>query len=261
MMRSLWTAASGMAAQQFKIDLTSNNIANVNTAGFKKSRVEFQDLLYQRVRFAGSPITAGAQIPTGIEVGHGVRPVATQKIFTPGPVTQTDNPLDLMIEGAGFFRILLPDGREVYTRDGGFKTDSEGRIVTSDGFLLADDITIPEDALEISVSTDGLVLVQRADGSITEAGDIQLALFVNPAGLSSFGRNLYVATDASGAATAVPPGMDGAGLIAQGYIEMSNVDIVEEMVSMIISQRAYESNSRAIQASDDMLQTANNLRR
>lgn len=261
MMRALWTAASGMTAQQLRIDTTANNIANVNTTGFKKSRVEFQDLLYQRMRFAGSPITAGSQIPTGIEVGHGVRPVATQKVFRQGPFTQTDNPLDVVIEGDGFFQIEMPDGTIAYTRDGGFKKDSEGRIVTSDGFPLADILPIPEDALEVSIATDGWVTVLRSDGQMEQLGQIELALFVNPAGLSSFGRNLYVATAASGDPNVGPPGEGGRGLLAQGFLEMSNVEIVEEMVNMIISQRAYESNSRAIQASDDMLQTANNLRR
>lgn len=262
MMRSLWTAASGMTAQQFNIDTISNNLANVNTSGFKKSRVDFQDLLYQTNRFAGTPITQGAQIPTGIQMGHGVRPVATQKIFTTGTFKQTDNPLDLAIEGDGFFQILMADGTVAYTRDGAFKQDGEGRIVTSDGFTLEPEIIIPEDAVEITIGTDGTVSVMlTGDSEPQTIGMIELVRFVNPAGLSSFGRNLFVATAASGPPMVGTPGLDGFGIVAQSYLEMSNVQVVEEMVNMIISQRAYESNSKAIQASDDMLQTANNLRR
>lgn len=262
MMRSLWTAASGMTAQQFNIDTISNNLANVNTTGFKRSRVDFQDLLYQTHRFAGTPITEGAQIPTGIQMGHGVRPVATQKIFTTGTIQQTDNALDIAIEGDGFFQILMPDGTVAYTRDGAFKQDSEGRVVTSDGFVLEPEIIIPEDAVELTIGTDGTVAVMlTGDSEPQHIGTIELARFVNPAGLSSFGRNLFVATAASGQPMIGTPGLDGFGVVAQSYLEFSNVQVVEEMVNMIISQRAYESNSKAIQASDDMLQTANNLRR
>jgi len=262
MMRSLWTAASGMSAQQFNIDTISNNLANVNTGGFKRSRVDFQDLLYQTLRFAGTPTTQGAQIPTGIQMGHGVRPVATQKIFTQGTFKQTDNPLDIVIEGQGFFQILLPDGSIAYTRDGAFKKDAEGRLVTSDGFPLEPEIIVPEDAVEITIGSDGTVSVILTNQDEPQnIGNIELARFVNPAGLSSFGRNLFIATAASGPPIIGTPGLDGFGIVAQGYLELSNVQVVEEMVNMIISQRAYESNSKAIQASDDMLQTANNLRR
>mgnify|MGYP000539276309 FL=1 len=262
MMRALWTAASGMNGQQYKIDNTANNLANVNTTGFKKSRVDFQDLLYQTVRYAGTPVTAGAQIPTGIQIGHGVRPVATQKLFTQGTFQQTDNPLDLVIEGDGFFQVLLPDGSVRYTRDGAFKRDSDGRLVTSDGFPLEPEIRIDDDALSVNIGSDGTVSVQMAgeDTPVTIA-KIQLARFVNPAGLKSEGRNLYAATAASGNPIVGEPGLDGFGNIAQGYLEMSNVQVVEEMVSMIVAQRAYETNSKAIQAADEMLQTANNLRR
>lgn len=262
MMRSLYTAASGMVGQQLKIDTISNNLANVNTVGYKKSRVDFQDLLYHTVRFAGTPVTAGAQVPTGIQIGHGVRPAATQKIFTQGTFQQTDNPLDLIIEGQGFFQILLPDGQIGYSRDGAFKKDSDGRVVTSDGFPLEPEIVIPEDAVSVSVGSDGTVSVMRAGGNEPEnIGEIQLARFVNPAGLKSDGRNLFSSTASSGEAIVGVAGLDGFGVIAQGFIEMSNVQVVEEMVSMIVAQRAYETNSKAIQASDDMLQTANNLRR
>lgn len=262
MMRSLWTAASGMAGQQFTVDTIANNLANVNTAGFKKSRVDFQDLLYQTLRFAGTPVTAGAEIPTGIQVGHGVRPVATVKIFSQGTFRETNNPLDLVIEGDGFFQILLPDGTVAYTRDGAFKKDSEGRIVTSDGFVLEPEIIVPPDAIEISVGTDGTVSVVRVGGGEPEQiGRIELARFVNPAGLRNYGRNLFLATAASGPPIVGQPGLDGFGAIAQGFLEMSNVQVVEEMVNLILAQRAYDANSKAIQASDDMLQSANNLRR
>lgn len=262
MMRALWTAASGMNGQQYKIDTTANNLANVNTTGFKKSRVDFQDLLYQTVRHAGTPVTAGAQIPTGIQVGHGVRPVATQKIFTPGPSQQTDNTYDIAIEGDGFFQVLLPDGTVSYTRDGAFKRDSDGRLVTSDGFPMEPEVRIDDDALSVNIGSDGTVSVQVAgDDRPIEVAKIALARFVNPAGLRNDGRNLYSSTAASGEAIVGEAGLDGFGNLAQGYLEMSNVQVVEEMVSMIVAQRAYETNSKAIQAADDMLQTANNLRR
>lgn len=262
MMRSLWTAASGMIAQQFNIDSIANNLANVNTVGFKRSRVDFQDLLYQTVRYAGSPVSAGAQLPTGIQVGHGVRPVSTERIFTTGTFKQTDNPLDLLIEGDGFFQVLLPDGTTAYTRDGALKIDGQGRLVTSDGFTLQPEITIPADAVSINVGTDGTVTVLVSGSNQPQnLGQIRLARFINPAGLRSLGRNLFAATAASGAPQEGTPGLDGLGNIAQGYLEMSNVQVVEEMVNMILAQRAYEVNSRAIQASDEMLQTANNLRR
>ncbi|NLV90973.1 MAG: flagellar basal-body rod protein FlgG [Firmicutes bacterium] len=263
MMRSLWTAASGMMGQQLSIDTMANNLANVNTTGYKKSRVDFQDLLYQSSRYAGTPVAAGAQIPTGIQTGHGVRPVATQKIFTQGTFKQTDNPLDLVIEGEGFFQVLRPDGTIAYTRDGAFKKDGEGRIVTSDGFPLWPEIIIPDDAVSVNVGTDGTVSVQRAgiDDVPQRAGQIELVRFVNPAGLRNLGRNLLAASVASGQPIVGYPDLDGFGAIANGYLEMSNVQVVEEMVNMIVAQRAYETNSKAIQASDDMLQTANNLRR
>jgi flagellar basal-body rod protein FlgG len=262
MMRSLWIAASGMTGQQFNIDTISNNLANVNTAGYKRSRVDFQDLLYQTIRVAGTPATTGAQVPTGIQIGHGVRQVATQKIFTQGAFKQTDNPFDLVIEGDGFFQVLLPDGNVAYTRDGAFKKDSQGRLVTSDGFPLEPEIVIPNGAASISVAADGTVTaILNGQDEPESIGTIELARFVNPAGLRSWGRNLYLPSAGSGEAMVGTPGLDGLGSLAQGFVEMSNVQVVEEMVNMIISQRAYESNSKAIQASDDMLQTANNLRR
>ncbi|MGI6083272.1 MAG: flagellar basal-body rod protein FlgG [Limnochordia bacterium] len=262
MMRSLWIAASGMAGQQFNIDNIANNLANVNTAGYKKSRVDFQDLLYQTIRVAGTPATTGAQVPTGIQIGHGVRQVATQKIFTQGAFKQTDNPLDLVIEGDGFLQVLLPDGTVAYTRDGALKKDSLGRLVTSDGFPLEPEIVIPDGTVSVSVASDGWVtVILSGQDRPQEIGRIELARFVNPAGLRSWGRNLYLPSAGSGEPIVGTPGLEGLGSIAQGFVEMSNVQVVEEMVNMIMSQRAYESNSKAIQASDDMLQTANNLRR
>jgi len=262
MMRSLWTAGSGMIAQQLNIDNIANNLANVNTTGYKKSRIDFQDLLYQTTRAAGTPVIQGAQVPTGIQIGHGVRPVSTQKIFTQGEFKPTDGPLDILIEGEGFFQVLLPDGSVAYTRDGAFKRDGEGKVVNSDGFPLAPELEIPEDATDISISTDGNISI-RIKGSDTpqSIGQIELVKFVNAAGLKSIGRNLYKATAASGEPILGIPGLDGFGTIAHGYLEMSNVQVVEEMVSMIVAQRAYEVNSKAIQAADEMLLTANNLRR
>jgi flagellar basal-body rod protein FlgG len=262
MIRSLWTAASGMQAQTLNIDVISNNLANVNTTGFKRSRADFQDLLYETMRPPGVASSADTQVPTGIQVGHGTRSVATQKIFLQGDFQHTQNELDLAIEGNGLFQIMQPNGNVAYTRSGSFKIDGEGRIVTSDGYPLEPEMTIPTDTMAISIGTDGTVSVlQAGDTEPTEVGTITLARFVNPAGLSSIGRNLYLPTAASGEEVTGTPGQDGFGTIAQGYLEMSNVSVVDEMVNMITAQRAYEINSKAIQASDDMLQVANNLRR
>lgn len=262
MIRSLWTAASGMNSQQQNIDVISNNLANVNTTGFKKSRVHFQDLMYQVLREAGAPTTQGTQVPAGIEIGNGVRVTDTQKILTQGSFQGTGNALDLVIEGDGFFQILLPDGNIAYTRDGSFKRDNLGRVVTSDGFFVYPEVYIPEDATSVAVAADGTIAVLLAGDELPqEVGQIELARFINPAGLSSEGRNLFSTTLASGDPIIGNPGSQGLGNISQGYLEMSNVQIVEEMVGMISAQRAYELNSRAIQASDEMLQTANQLRR
>jgi flagellar basal-body rod protein FlgG len=262
MIRSLWTAASGMQAQTLNIDVISNNLANVNTTGFKRSRADFQDLLYETMRPPGVASSADTQVPTGIQVGHGTRSVATQKIFLQGDFQHTQNELDLAIEGNGLFQIMQPNGNVAYTRSGSFKIDGEGRIVTSDGYPLEPEMTIPTDTMAISIGTDGTVSVlQAGDTEPTEVGTITLARFVNPAGLSSIGRNLYLPTAASGEEVTGTPGQDGFGTIAQGYLEMSNVSVVDEMVNMITAQRAYESNSKAIQAADDMLQLANNIKR
>ena len=262
MIRSLWTAASGMQAQTSNIDVISNNLANVNTAGFKRSRVDFQDLLYETMRPPGTSTPGGGQVPTGIQIGHGTRTVATQKIFIQGDFQHTQNELDMAIEGDGFFQIVQGNGDIAYTRSGNFKIDSEGRLVSPDGFLMEPEITIPSDAMAISIGTDGTVSVLQPGQSVpAEVGSIELARFVNPAGLQSMGRNLYAQTAASGDPISGTPGEDGYGTIAQGYLEMSNVSVVDEMVNMITAQRAYEINSKAIQAADDMLQAANNLKR
>lgn len=262
MMPALWTAGSGMRAQQMMIDTISNNLANVNTVGFKKSRVDFQDLLYQTMRGAGTPSVRGSLIPVGVQLGHGVRPAATQKVFTEGDIRPSDNPLDMVIEGDGFFRILMPDGEVAYTRDGTFKVDSEGRMVTTDGFPVEPEIVIPADAKSVTISADGTVSVLLPGQNEPQVlGQLMLTKFINPAGLESIGRNLYRSTPATGDPVDGTPGIDGFGSISQGYLEMANVQVVEEMVNMIVAQRAYEVNAKAIQASDEMLQLANNLRR
>lgn len=262
MMRALWTAGTGMVAQQANIDVISNNLANVNTTGFKKSRTDFQDLMYQTIRQAGSTTGPDTQLPTGIQIGHGVRQVSTQKLYTEGSMQQTGNSLDVAIEGDGFFQITMPDGTVAYTRDGSFKKDSQGQIVTSEGFPLEPQITIPPTATDVSISSDGRVTA-TIPGQTTpqDLGQLQLARFVNPAGLESMGRNLLKETAASGTPTVASPGTDGAGTMVQKYLEMSNVQVVEEMVNMIVAQRAYEINSKAITTADEMLGQAANLKR
>lgn len=262
MLRSLWISSTGMEAQQLHIDMISNNLANVNTVGFKRSRADFEDLLYQDVKIPGAASSPTTQIPTGIQIGLGVRPVATQKIFTMGNFQKTGNTLDLAIEGDGFFQITTPDGSIAYTRDGTFKLNKDGNIVTSDGYLIEPSLTIPSDATSITVSSDGIVSVSRAGSSTPEeVGNIELARFINPAGLKAVGRNLFLQTDSSGDSQTGVPGKSGLGTITQGFVEMSNVSVIEEMVNMIVAQRAYELNSKSIQTADDMLQIANNLKR
>jgi flagellar basal-body rod protein FlgG len=262
MIRSMWSAASGMQAQSLNIDVIANNLANVTTTGFKRSRAEFQDLLYETMRPAGSASSETTQVPTGIQLGHGTRPVAVSKLFSGGELQLTKNELDLAIEGDGFFQITQPNGTTAYTRAGAFKLDSEGRIVNPDGFLLDPEISIPADAISVTVGMDGTVSVLQAGESASrEIGTIQLARFVNPAGLQSIGKNLLLATEASGDAVSGTAGQDSFGTIAQGFLELSNVNVVDEMVNMITAQRAYETNSKVVQASDDMLQIANNLKR
>jgi len=259
---SLWTAATGMEAQQLNIDVISNNLANVNTTGFKKSRVDFQDLLYQTIRPAGTTEGTGDQVPTGIQVGLGTRPAATQKMFTQGDFQKSDNPLDLVIEGDGFFAITMSNGETAYTRDGTFKLNSDGAMVTSDGYALDPQIKIPSNASNPSVGADGTVsVILPGQAEPQKVGTITIAKFANPAGLDSLGRNLFSPTAASGEANSGTAGADGFGTLASGFIEMSNVKVVEEMVNMIIAQRAYEINAKAIQTSDEMLNIANSLRR
>lgn len=262
MIRALWTAASGMQSQQKNIDVVANNLANVNTAGFKKSRADFQDLMYQNLKSTGSPSTNTTQVPTGIQVGLGSRLAAVTKIFTSGDFTQTGNELDIAIEGDGFFQVQNPDGSTGYSRAGTFKRDSTGRVVTSDGYPLIPEVVIPSNATKINIGNDGTVSVQQAgQNAPASIGTIQLASFANPAGLAAQGKNLFLPSDSSGAATTGTPGQNGLGTITQGFLEMSNVSVMEEMVNMIVGQRAYEINSKAVQAADEMLQTANNLRR
>ncbi|MBT0663949.1 flagellar basal-body rod protein FlgG [Geobacter pelophilus] len=262
MIRALWTAASGMQAQQTNIDVVANNLANVNTAGFKKSRADFQDLMYQNLKTTGAPSTNTTQIPSGIQIGLGTKVAAVTKLFTPGNVNQTGNELDIAIEGEGFFQVQMPDGSTAYTRSGTWKKDSQGRVVTSDGYPMTPEIVVPNNATQITIGNDGTVSVmQSGQNTPTNVGTIQLATFSNPTGLSSLGKNLFVNTDASGAATTGTAGQNGVGTLAQGFLEMSNVSVMEEMVQMIIGQRAYETNSKAVQAADEMLQQANNLKR
>ena len=262
MIRSLWTAATGMEAQQQNMDVIANNLANVNTTGFKKSRVDFQDLLYQTMRTAGAAETEGNMIPTGIQVGLGVRPGSVQKINTEGDVSNTGNQLDVLIEGDGFFQVVLPNGGYAYTRDGSFKTDGNGRLVTSDGYAVWPEINIPKNITSVSIGAEGAVSGKEDGATDTTAlGELKIAKFQNPAGLTSIGRNLLMQSPASGEAEEGTPGQNGYGSLSQGCLEMSNVKIVEEMVNMIVAQRAYEVNSKSIQTADDMLSIANQLRR
>ncbi|MBE7421506.1 MAG: flagellar basal-body rod protein FlgG [Zoogloeaceae bacterium] len=254
MIRSLWIAKTGLDAQQTQLDVTSNNLANVSTNGFKRARAVFEDLLYQTLRQPGASSSAQTQIPSGLQIGTGVRPVATERIFTQGNLTQTGNSLDVAIQGEGFFQIQLPDGTLGYTRDGAFQKDSQGQIVTANGYPLSPAITIPSNALSISIGSDGVVTVlQSGSPTPVQIGQIQLASFVNTGGLQSMGMNLFLETASSGTATPNTPGTNGVGLLNQNYVETSNVNVVEELVNMITTQRAYEINSRAIQTSDQML--------
>jgi flagellar basal-body rod protein FlgG len=263
MIRALFTAATGMIGQQMNIDTIANNLANVNTTGFKKSRVNFQDLLYETIRPAGAQTSAGTTIPEGIQIGHGVRPSAISKIFTPGAAIQTGNALDMMIEGHGFFQVQLPDGTIAYTRDGAFKMDADGNVVTVDGYQLEPAITVPVDSELITIGPDGAISSRvPGDNTPQPLGNLELVRFPNPAGLdASLGRNLLLENEASGPPTPGQPGLDGVGNLVQGFLENSNVQTVEEILQLIIAQRAYEANSKVIQTSDEMLQTANNVRR
>jgi flagellar basal-body rod protein FlgG len=262
MLRAMRTAASGMYAQKLNVDNISNNLANVNTTGFKKSKLEFQDVLYQVYRMAGATAQEGAEVPVELQIGYGARVVASQRIFTQGDLNSTGNAFDVAVDGDGFFMIEMPDGTTAFTRDGAFKLSNEGQLVTSDGYPLASAITIPAEAEEISIGVDGTVTVRNAgETEVTDVGQILLAKFLNPAGLTAVGRNLYRQTTASGDYVEGVAGEEGLGQIRQGYLEVSNVETVEEMVNLIIAQRAYEINSKAIQTAEDMTQIANNLKR
>ncbi len=261
MIRALFTAATGMEAEQTKIDNISHNLANVNTAGYKRGRVDFQDLLYETIKMPGLTAFVGSENPTGIQIGQGTRVVAISKIHSQGGFHETQNELDLAVEGDGLFQITLPDGTIAYTRSGSFKINSTGTIVNSDGYTLDPAVTIPDDTLRINIGSDGTVSVLTAGTETpTEVGNIELVKFINPAGLRAVGRNLFLPTQASGTPVPGTPGETGLGTIAQGFLENSNVNIAEEMVNMIIAQRAYETNSKVIQSANEMLQTANQLR-
>jgi flagellar basal-body rod protein FlgG len=260
MLRSLYSSASGMQSQQLNLDVISNNLANVNTTGFKKSKIEFQDLLYQTYRAPGSEQGGGNLLPTGMHVGHGTRAVATSKIFTTGDLTHTGEQLDVAIQGDGFFEVQLADGTRAYTRDGALKRASDGRVTTSDGLVVQSGFQpIPTGTTDITISGSGDVSTRGSNG--TQTFKVTLVRFANPSGLESIGRNLYRETPASGTAEIGNSGENGFGTLEQGYLEMSNVKVVEEMVNMIIAQRAYEVNAKSVQAADEMMQLSNNLRR
>ena len=259
MIRSLYIAQTGLEAQQTQMDVIANNLANVNTTGFKKSRAVFQDLLYQNLRQPGAQSSQNTQYPSGLQLGTGVRPVATERIMTQGNLTQTGNSLDVAINGQGFFQILKPDGTIAYTRDGTFQLNNQGQLVTSSGYVLQPPVTIPPGAQTVTIGNDGTVSVTLAGQSAPQqVGSIQLANFLNPTGLQSIGDNLYLQTASSGAPTTGQPTFNGLGSLQQGYLETSNVNVVAELVNMISTQRAYEINSKAVQTSDQMLQYVNN---
>jgi flagellar basal-body rod protein FlgG len=260
MIRSLWISKTGLDAQQTQMDVISNNLANVSTAGFKRSRAVFEDLLYQTIRQPGAQSSQQTQLPSGLQIGTGVHPVATERIFTQGNLQKTDNNLDVAIQGNGFLQVLLPDGTTAYTRDGSFQVDSAGQLVTASGYTVQPAITIPANAQSITIARDGTVSVtQPGVATPTQVGTLQLATFVNPVGLESKGENLFVETGASGTPSTNTPGTNGAGVLQQGYVETSNVNVVEELVNMIQTQRAYEMNSKAINTSDQMLQRLSQL--
>lgn len=262
MLRGLFTGAAGMHGMSFQVDNIANNLANANTFGFKKTRVDFQDLLYQTIKPAGSNVSQANLLPTGIQVGHGVRVAGTRRVFTEGAFRVTENPFDVAIAGKGFFQVTLPDGSTGYTRDGALTLDETGTLVTSDGFPLSDNITVPQQATAINISEEGIVSVlQQPNNQNVQLGQIQLASFVNPTGLHAIGKNTFVPTEASGPATPGNPGTNELGTLAQGFLENSNVSVAEELVNLITAQRAYEVNSRVVQTGDEMIQTANQLKR
>lgn len=256
MIRSLWIAKTGMDAMQMNVDVTSNNLANVNTNGFKRERAVFEDLLYQNMRQPGASTSQQTQLPTGLQLGTGVRPVATARIFMQGNLQLTDGPLDMAVQGEGFFQVTMPDGSTSYTRDGSFQVDSQGNVVTASGYPIAPALQVPQGTTKVTVGKDGTVtaIINSNANAPVQLGTIQLATFMNPPGLQAMGSNLYVETAASGAPTVGQPGTNGLGAINQGYVETSNVNVTEELINMIQAQRAFEINSKAITTSDQMLQ-------
>ncbi len=260
MLRALYTAASGMEAQQLNIDTIAHNLANVNTGGFKQRRTQFQDLLYQDVRNAGTSNTASTEIPVGLQIGLGTKPVATEMIFTQGDFAATASQTDMVIEGQGFFQVRMANGTLAYTRNGNFHQNREGALVTSDGDLLDPQISIPQDQVGITIGKDGTVSVSQAGQTqAQQVGKIEIAMFQNPAGLQAIGKNLFTPTQASGDPITGTPGENGLGTLLSGFLEQSNVSVVEEMVNMIVSQRAYEANSKVIRTADEMFSQANNV--
>lgn len=254
MIRSLWISKTGLDAQQTSMDVITNNLANVSTNGFKRSRPVFEDLLYQTLRQPGAASSQTTTVPSGLTLGTGVRVVGTEHIFAQGSVQRTENPLDIAIQGNGFFQVEMPDGTLTYTRDGSFTKDANGQIVTASGYPLSPAITIPASAISVTITRDGIVsYTQQGSTTSTQAGTIQLVTFINNGGLQSSGENLYVETASSGTPSANTPGTNGAGLLNQGYVETSNVNVAEELVNMIVAQRGYEMNSKAITTSDEML--------
>ena len=254
MIRSLWIARTGLDAQQTSLDVIANNLANVSTNGFKRARPVFEDLLYQTLRQPGAQSSQSTQIPSGLQLGTGVRPISTASIFTQGSLQQTGNSLDVAINGAGFLQVLLPDGTTAYTRDGSFQKDNQGQLVTASGYPVQPNITIPPNALTVTIGTDGVVSVtQSGTAATTQVGSLQLATFVNDGGLQRVGENLFLETASSGTPTPTTPGTNGAGVVVQNYVETSNVNVAEEMVNMIQTQRAYELNSKVVSTSDQML--------
>jgi len=255
MIRSLWVAKTGLESQQTNMDVISNNLANVNTSGFKRSRAVFEDLMFQTIRQPGAQVGAANQLPSGLQLGTGSRVVSTERIHSQGNLRETGGELDIAIQGRGLLQVEMPDGSFAYTRDGNLQMDQNGQLVTSGGYPIVPPVNIPENALSITIARDGTVSVTQpgAEGTSVQVGQLELNTFINPTGLQSIGENLYVETDASGSANAAQPGLDGAGLILQKYTETSNVNVAEELVNMITTQRAYEMNSKAVQTSDQML--------
>ena len=260
MLRALYSSASGMQSQQMNLDVIANNLANVNTTGFKRSKIEFQDLLYQTNKQPGADAGSGNQIPTGIQIGHGSRPVSTSRVFTMGELSQTGEKLDIAIAGDGFFEVQMPDGTRAFTRDGSLKADSNGRVVTSDGLPILGFTAIQPGTTAITISPSGTVSIKVGDQA-PQNSQLSLVRFANAGGLQTIGRNLFRESPSSGTAETGQPGQNGFGELTQGFLELSNVKVVEEMVNLIMAQRAYEINSKAIQAADEMMQQSNNLRR